>query len=111
MAYRDTYPKYIKLVSAEEEICMFTRIFRVMALLIITALLLTACQPADLSEADCPKAEVLCVGLVTGLGGINDKSFNQEAWEGVLKAETEKVVDWVRYIETIDSKDFARNIA
>ena len=90
---------------------MVTRIVRVMALLIIIALLLTACQPADLTETDCPRAEVLCVGLVTDLGGINDKSFNQEAWEGVLKAETEKVVDWVRYIETIDSKDFDRNIA
>jgi basic membrane protein A len=29
----------------------------------------------------------------------------------VLKAQSEKVVDWVRYIETVDSKDYDQNIA
>jgi basic membrane protein A len=81
------------------------------AQLIIAILMLTACQPAVLTESDCPKAEVLCVGMVTGLGGVNDKAFNQTAWEGVLKAQTEKVVDWARYIETVDSKDYSTNIA
>jgi basic membrane protein A len=83
----------------------------VMALLIIITLLLTACQPAVTTEADCPKAEVLCVGLVTGLSGVDNKPFNQTAWEGVLKAQTEKVADWVRYIDTVDSKDYEKNIA
>jgi basic membrane protein A len=54
---------------------------------------------------------MFCVGLVTGLDGVNDKSFNQSAWEGVLMAQSEKVADWVRYIETVDAKDYDQNIA
>jgi basic membrane protein A len=80
------------------------------ALLIIAILMLTACQPAVRTESDCPKAEVFCVGMVTGLGGVNDKALNQTAWEGVRNAQTEKVVDWARYIETVDSKDYSTNI-
>jgi basic membrane protein A len=90
---------------------MFTKLSSVMALLIIATVLLAACQRPTPTEADCSKPEVLCVGLVTGLNGVNDKSFNQSAWEGVIEAHSEKVVDWVRYIETIDSKDIDQNIA
>jgi basic membrane protein A len=90
---------------------MYKKFPSVMTLLMIATMFLAACQAATPTEADCPKAEVLCVGLVTGLGGVDDKSFNQTAWEGVLKAQTEKVADWVRYIETVDSKDYDKNIA
>ena len=90
---------------------MYKKFSSVMALLMITTILLAACRTAAPTEADCPKAEVLCVGLVTGLDGIDDKFFNQTAWEGVLKAQTEKVADWVRYIETVDAKDYDKNIA
>ena len=31
--------------------------------------------PAQPTEADCPKPEVLCVGLVTDVGEIDDKSY------------------------------------
>jgi len=76
----------------------------------ITTFFMDACQVPTLTEADCPKPEVLCVGLVTGLDGVDDKSFNQSAWEGLLTAQTEKVADWVQYIETVDLKDYDRNI-
>jgi basic membrane protein A len=93
---------------------MYKKLSSVMALLLITTLFLAACQTATHTpknyEGDCPKAEILCVGLVTGLDGIDDHSFNQTAWEGMLKAKTENVADWVRYIETIDSKDYHNNI-
>ena len=75
------------------------------------ALALGACrQEVTISEPDCAKPDVLCVGLVTGLEGIKDNSFNQLAWEGVQQAQSENVVDWVRYIETIDAKDYYQNI-
>ncbi len=90
---------------------MYTKLSSVMALLITAIVLLAACQRQTTTESDCPKAEVLCVGLVTGLGGVNDKSFNQSAWEGVEMAQSEKVANEVRYIETIDAKDFEKNVA
>lgn len=83
----------------------------IMTLLIITTISLAACQTAAVTEADCPKVEVLCVGLVTGLDGVDDRSFDQTAWEGVLKAQTDKVADWVLSIETVDAKDYDQNIA
>jgi len=58
---------------------------------------------------DCASPEVLCVGLVTDVGEIDDKSFNQSAWEGVLKAK-EELGAYVDYIETKDSKDYETNI-
>jgi basic membrane protein A and related proteins len=90
---------------------MYTKLSSMMALLITASMFLAACQRTAPTEADCTKAEVLCVGLITGLDGVNDKSFNQTAWEGLQKAQSEKVVDWVRYIETVDSKDYDQNIA
>jgi basic membrane protein A len=50
------------------------------------------------------------VGVVTDVGEIDDKSFNQSAWEGVLRAEAELGAQ-VDYIETVDAKDYGANIA
>lgn len=78
-------------------------------ILVIVALLLGACQSGDSGEADCTSDEVLCVGLVTDVGEIDDKSFNQSAWEGVKRAEAELGAT-IDYIETQDAKDYAANI-
>jgi basic membrane protein A len=83
------------------------KFYTLFAVLLIAAMLLPACAPA---EADCSSEEVFCVGLVTDVGKINDKSFNQSAWEGVQQAESELGAK-VQYIETADSKDYAKNIA
>lgn len=65
-------------------------------------------EPAAEAEGDCTSEEVFCVGLVTDVGEIDDKSFNQSAWEGVqLAGEAGAQVD---YIETGDAKDYAANI-
>ena len=66
--------------------------------------------PAELSVEDCPTEEVFCVGLVTDVGKIDDKSFNQSTWEGVQQAESD-LGALVQYVETTDSKDYAKNIA
>jgi basic membrane protein A and related proteins len=51
----------------------------------------------------------LRVGLVTDVGKIDDKSFNQSAWEGVECAR-KNLGSETRFIETTDPKDYARNI-
>ncbi len=58
---------------------------------------------------DCASPDVLCVGLVTDVGEIDDKSFNQSAWEGVQMAATELGAH-VDFIETKDAKDYGANI-
>jgi len=66
--------------------------------------------PAEVTVEDCAKEEVFCVGLVTDVGKIDDKSFNQSTWEGVQQAQEELGIDIVQYVETTDSKDYAKNI-
>jgi basic membrane protein A len=74
----------------------------------LVALALGACQPSG--EANCADEDVLCVGLVTDVGEIDDKSFNESAWEGVQQAEAELDAT-VDFIETQDAADYAANIA
>jgi basic membrane protein A and related proteins len=68
---------------------------------------LPACRPKTL---DCTSEETFCVGLVTDIGKVNDKSFNQSAWKGIQDAANELGAT-VNYIETVDRKDHAKNIA
>ena len=82
------------------------KLYGLLAVLLVAAMILPACAPA---EADCKSADVFCVGLVTDVGKINDKSFNQSAWEGVQRAEKELGAK-IQYIETVDAKDYAKNI-
>jgi len=84
------------------------KLFTVIAILAMAAMLIPACTP---TAPDCTKPENFCVGLVTDVGKVDDKSFNQTAWEGVQKAKTDGVANWVQYIETTDSKDYDKNIA
>jgi basic membrane protein A len=76
--------------------------------LLMAALLLPACLP---TRPDCTNTGVICVGLVTSIGKVDDRSFNQSAWEGVQNAEKDGYVNWVQYIETGSAQDFDQNIA
>jgi basic membrane protein A len=69
---------------------------------------LAACMGAK--EPDCSSADVFCVGMVTDVGKVDDKSFNQSTWEAVQQAEKELGAT-VKYIETTDAKDYDKNIA
>ncbi|MDQ6694130.1 MAG: BMP family ABC transporter substrate-binding protein [Chloroflexota bacterium] len=51
----------------------------------------------------------LKVGLVTDVGRLNDKSFNQSSWEGVVQAQQQLGID-AKNIETADPKDYDKNI-
>ncbi len=99
----------------------------VLTMFLILSLLLTACggddkeeeettieeQPTEVVEEPTspppPPSDDFKVGLVTDVGRINDRSFNQSAWEGVQKAEEELGAE-IKYIETKDAKDYEDNI-
>jgi len=83
------------------------KVYVILTVLVLAALVLPACGP---TTPDCASEDVLCVGLVTDVGKIDDKSFNQSAWEGVKLAEAEYGAT-VQYIETTDAKDYDKNIA
>ena len=81
-----------------------------MVLLITAGLVLSACQapatpppatqaPAQPAQPQAtqapaqPAAKALKVGLVTDVGKVDDKSFNQSAWEGVQCAQKDVGAD------------------
>ena len=70
--------------------------------LVVAATLLAACAGGGSSGK-------LKVGLVTDTGGVNDKSFNQSAWEGVQKAAKEFNFD-AKFIESKQPTDYEKNI-
>ena len=59
-----------------------------------------------------PATRALKVGLVTDVGRVNDKGFNQSAYEGMLAAaEAAPTCFETEYIETTSQSDYATNIA
>ena len=66
-------------------------------------------------EAATPAAEVTVassvasVAMVTDVGGVNDQSFNQSAWEGLQKAEKELGIN-VSYKESKQNADYLPNM-
>jgi len=54
-------------------------------------------------------AQEIKIGMVTDVGGVNDQSFNQSAWEGLLRAQEELGVK-VGYMESQQEADYAPNL-
>ena len=50
------------------------------------------------------------VGVVTDVGGVNDKSFNQTTWEGLQALAAENSAFEVNYLESKAESDYATNI-
>ena len=74
--------------------------------LLVLSIALAAC---DSQAGSCADEDVLCVGFVTDVGRIDDKSFNQSSWEAVQQAEAEYGAQ-IEFVETTDAKDYATNI-
>lgn len=104
-----------------------TQHFSLVALLVVLALVLAACPapvmpvtpqapeastPEETGEAVTEELTDFEIGLVTDVGRVNDRSFNQSAWEGVEQAaETLGIPEEnIRYIETQAPTDYADNI-
>lgn len=90
-----------------------------MATLLVTAGVLAGCgggnqaqQPAPQPGTEAPQqdaAEKLKVGMVTDVGGVNDNSFNESAWEGLQKAQSELGVE-AQYAESKSDADYEPNL-
>jgi basic membrane protein A len=79
----------------------------VTTIFLFAAMLLPACAPVT---PDCSNEEVFCVGLVTGIGKIDDNSLNQSAWEALQQAESELGAR-IEYVETTGAEEYAENIS
>ena len=68
---------------------------------------LTACTQSP----DCFQEDVFCVGLVTDTRGLDDFGINQDTWAGLGQSQADGVIDQIAYIESVNSKDYEKNIA
>ncbi|MCC6298392.1 MAG: BMP family ABC transporter substrate-binding protein [Anaerolineales bacterium] len=79
------------------------KLYAVIAMLIVASLALSACG------APTPAATQLKVGVVTDVGQLEDKSFNQAAYEG-SKAAAESLGATLDVIVTQNVSDYQQNI-
>jgi basic membrane protein A and related proteins len=97
------------------------------ASLVVTSLAVAACgpgatptpapgtpapgTPAPATPTAAPTAEPVdfLACMVSDTGGIDDKSFNQNAWDGMERAQRELGIE-VKFLESEREEDYARNI-
>ena len=78
----------------------------VLALCMIFALAACGSKPAAAPAA----AAKVKIGMVTDVGGVNDKSFNQTSWEGLQALAAEDSSFEVNYLESKTDADYQTNI-
>ena len=79
----------------------------------ILALVLALCMVFALcacGQAAAPAAAKIKIGMVTDVGGVNDKSFNQTSWEGLQALAAEDSRFEVNYLESKTDADYQTNI-
>jgi basic membrane protein A len=62
------------------------------------------------SSSSTPAAKTIKVGLVTDIGGLNDRSFNQLANDGLTRAKSELKVD-TRVLPSKSNADYVPNLS
>ena len=65
-------------------------------------------EPAATAESG-DGGEPIKVGMVTDIGGLNDRSFNESAYKGLQRAETELGVE-IRAITSKSNADYVPNL-
>ena len=84
--------------------------------LVLTAAFVVACGGDDNGsassgggESTAAPAKKIKVGLVTDIGGLNDRSFNQSAYQGLQRAQKELGVD-IRVVPSKQNSDYVPNL-
>jgi basic membrane protein A and related proteins len=85
-----------------------------LSLTLAASTLLGACGGEKTSGSDSEKkASDFKVGMVTDTGGVDDKSFNQSAWEGIKKFGKDnglKENTGYKYLQSTKEEDFVPNL-
>ena len=79
----------------------------------ILALVLALCMIFALAacgQKAAPAEAKIKIGMVTDVGGVNDKSFNQTSWEGLQALAAEDSAFEVNYLESKTDADYQTNI-
>lgn len=69
----------------------------------------TAETTAETKAEVSTEKKVPVVGMITDIGGVNDKSFNQSAYEGLKKAQDEGLIT-LKYLESTSDADYEKHV-
>jgi basic membrane protein A len=83
------------------------KFYPVLVVLLAAVMVLSACGPKAIN---CSDPAVFCVGEVTDMGGVDDKSFNASAWLGTQNALDGGLIASGKYLESNAQADYAGNI-
>lgn len=88
--------------------------FALLVAVVMIISLFTGCAPKPAAPVEPvapaePAAVEMKVAMVTDVGGVNDLSFNQSAWEGLSKAQTDLGIK-ASYLESKQEADYAVNL-
>ncbi|AQP53190.1 BMP family ABC transporter substrate-binding protein [Vagococcus penaei] len=79
-----------------------------------SAMLLTACGAKEAKQVEANETKVKSIVMVTDANGVDDKSFNQSAWEGLVdwgkETGAKKGTTGYDYIQSNDASEFTTNI-
>lgn len=85
-----------------------------LSMILATGVVLSACGSSDDSKKSGGDSDKFTVAMVTDTGGVDDRSFNQSAWEGLQKFgkanDLEKGTDGYNYLQSASEADFKTNL-
>ena len=86
----------------------FKKLVSLSLAVVMSAGILVGCGSNGKTSSD----EKITVGMITDVGGVNDESFNQSAWEGLQAVQKELGKDKVevKYLESKQDADYKPNI-
>ena len=76
----------------------------------LLSIVLVLCMACVLAIPACAEKTTVKIGMVTDVGGVNDKSFNQTSWEGLVALAAEDPTFEVNYLESKTDADYQTNI-
>ena len=75
---------------------------------VMSASMLVGCGNKSTEESSTASSEIK-IGMVADLGGINDESFNQSAWEGLQQAQKDFGIE-IKVIESKQASEYLQNM-
>lgn len=90
----------------------FKKLLVVGLVTVMSSSMLVGCNSKSSTDNSTTNEDVLKIGMITDVGGINDESFNQSAWKGLQDFQEQYGKDKVdvQYLESKQDADYIPNI-